>query len=210
MAEPILTTEDLLVLGGPASINVELDFGKAGIRGSTIVSGLGPPSEYTVDYTTLQLNDMYLNVNASDPEYGYVYQYRAADDGTFGWEVLLRLASTANLSSLQYVTFTAGVSNPIEFDITYFVPDDVRPILTAQNFNVQYAFQSVNPLDPTKVYPIASQIYTTELEYTESPLSLVFSVRLVAAKLNALTGVWAPVDGEMLGVHMTISGVGLG
>jgi len=46
MADVILSTEDLTVLGGPSSLNLEIDFGPKGDRGSQIFVNLGRQQLY--------------------------------------------------------------------------------------------------------------------------------------------------------------------
>ena len=46
MPEIVVSSEDLTVFGGPATVNVEVDFGPAGSRGSYIYNIAGSPNEY--------------------------------------------------------------------------------------------------------------------------------------------------------------------
>ena len=60
MTNPILAVDDLTVLGGPTTVNVEVDFGPEGPRGSMIYTGLGNPNDNTPD-GDVQLLDLYIN-----------------------------------------------------------------------------------------------------------------------------------------------------
>jgi len=96
MPDVILASDDLTVLGGPATVNVEVDFGKQGQRGSIIYSGPGKPGPDTLGSVTLQLYDMYLNTNSLDSEYGFMYQYTVTDGSTTPyWKKLLNIASVS-------------------------------------------------------------------------------------------------------------------
>ena len=45
MVDIVLATDDLAVLGGPETVNVEVDFGPTGDRGSQIFSNVGKIEE---------------------------------------------------------------------------------------------------------------------------------------------------------------------
>ena len=78
MPEIVVSSEDLTVFGGPATVNVEVDFGPTGDRGSQIFANTGKPVIGGNGLTALapdcQLFDLYINILASDDEYQYVYQ----------------------------------------------------------------------------------------------------------------------------------------
>lgn len=82
MPDVVLASDDLAVLGGPATVKVEVDFGKEGIRGSRIYSGPGKPSTTTLGSVDLKLYDQYINVGPGDDEYGFMYQYIIVDGDT--------------------------------------------------------------------------------------------------------------------------------
>ena len=93
MPEVVLASDDLTVLGGPATVNVEVDLGKQGQRGSLIYTGPGKPSSETLGSVSLQLYDIYINANPLDDEYRVMYQYIIVDgDTTPTWQTILNLA----------------------------------------------------------------------------------------------------------------------
>jgi len=138
MPEVLLSNDDVTVLGPPAIIDLQLDVGPQGTRGSKFFVGSGDPNTLTVDDElggqTLLLNDLYVNVSPGS-EYGYLYQFLAAPGGNT-WEEVLRLNPTVFAKNYE-VTFTSGsgtITVPIA-DIT----DLSAGSLTADNFNVQYS-----------------------------------------------------------------------
>ena len=96
MVDILLTTDDLSVLGGPEIVNVEVDFGPSGDRGSQIFSNTGKPvigsNGLTVLAPDCQLFDLYINILATDDEYQYVYQLQNVL-GTNTWVILFKLSS---------------------------------------------------------------------------------------------------------------------
>jgi len=144
MPEVLLSNDDVTVLGPPAIIELQLDIGAQGTRGSKFFVGAGDPNTQTIDDElggqALLLNDLYVNVSPGS-EYGYVYQYLAEPGGNI-WDEVLRLNPTVFAKNYQ-VTFSSGngsITIPIA-DIT----DLSAGSLTANNFNIQYSIVHDSP-----------------------------------------------------------------
>jgi len=144
MPEVLLSNDDVTVLGPPAIIELQLDIGAQGTRGSKFFVGAGDPNTQTIDDElggqALLLNDLYVNVSPGS-EYGYVYQYLAEPGGNI-WDEVLRLNPTVFAKNYQ-VTFSSGngsITIPIA-DIT----DLSAGSLTASNFNIQYSIVHDSP-----------------------------------------------------------------
>ena len=84
MVDVLLTTENVTVLGGPANVNLELDFGPRGPRGSNIFSGTPSPDDFfteeVIEALGLQVYDLYVNINPSSADYGAFFQYQFVDN----------------------------------------------------------------------------------------------------------------------------------
>ena len=144
MAEVILSTEDITVLGGPSSISVDVDFGPAGIRGSQIFVGQGNPNEPTtvIGQTDIKILDLYINLKTTDIDYLFIYQY-LAENGINSWKPLFKLIP--NIKSLNSsATFTAG-STTINVPVNQIVPSESVATVTAANFNVQATIRGTLP-----------------------------------------------------------------
>lgn len=142
MAEPILATDDLTVLGGPAAVNVEVDYGPKGDRGSRIWAILGKPGYPGVAMPPEGTNvgDIAINTLTSDSE--YLFQYQKLHSG---WVKLFKLIP--NIYSVnQTVNFTNGVSDPILVSISDIVPSTMVATMTSENFNIQYSILNSNPM----------------------------------------------------------------
>lgn len=97
MANIVIASDDLVVLGGPASVRVELDIGATGVRGSQIFTDAGKPTSPGIQFpVSPQINDLYINLDPSDIEYLFLYQYKL-DNAVLGWTKLLRLIPTTIL-----------------------------------------------------------------------------------------------------------------
>ena len=180
MAEVVLATDDLTVLGGPSTRNVEINIGADGIRGSRIFIGNGNPNTVTFNQEIIVF-DQYINLLPSDTEYLYLYQY-IVQDGVEQWIRILRLVPNTFLTTITDQVFVSGV-------VTYFLPIiNVVPLtevgnITEQNFNVQYSVLGDKP--------VSSSI-------TIGNLTLASGIAVLPIQINAVefdAGTWGPVNG---------------
>ena len=112
MVDVLLNTDDVVVIGPPDSIDLLVDIGPQGTRGSKFIVGSGEPNALTASGvlfgTTLILNDMYINT-APGENYGYMYQY-ISQAGANTWVQVLKV-SPAIYSSVETITFTSGAGS---------------------------------------------------------------------------------------------------
>jgi len=152
MVDVLLNTEDVVVLGPPDSVDVLVDVGPQGTRGSKIIVGSGEPNAQTSSGvllgTTLILNDIYIQ---TDPgaNYGYMYQYVSQPGGNTWIEVLN--ISPAIYSAIETISFTSG-SASTTIPISNIVTVTGSP-LTASNFNVQFQIEGANPIAASMEIP---------------------------------------------------------
>lgn len=144
MAEVLLSSDELTVLGGPAEISVDVDFGPAGERGSLIFYGLGKPDENLTLPEDLKPYDTYINAMPSDSEYQFLYQYISADGGTPSWVKIFKL--TTNTHSENYSRNFVDGSASINVPVSLIVPEDLVGDAPAENFNVQANIINENPI----------------------------------------------------------------
>ena len=145
MVDVLLNTEDVVVLGPPQTIDVLVDIGPQGTRGTKFIVGSGEPNAQTSSGVllgqTLILNDMYINV-APGENYGYLYQYVSQPGGNT-WTQVLHI-NPAIYSAIETVSFSSG-NGSITIPIANIVTVTGSP-LTASNFNVQYQIEGANPI----------------------------------------------------------------
>lgn len=109
MVDVVVASDNVVVVGGPSSVNVSLDIGPQGQRGSQIYTGLGQPSEAFL--SDVQINDLYINLKQSDFEYLYLYKY-ASSNGVPSWSKVLRLVPNTVLNN-PVVRFINGHAHSI-------------------------------------------------------------------------------------------------
>lgn len=152
MVDVLLNTEDVVVLGPPDSVDVLVDIGPQGTRGSKIIVGSGEPNAQTSSGvllgTTLILNDIYIQ---TDPgaNYGYMYQYVSQPGGNTWVEILS--INPAIYSAIETVSFTSGAGS-VTIPISNILTVTGSP-LTASNFNVQFQIEGANPIAASMEIP---------------------------------------------------------
>lgn len=180
----LLANDDLTLFGPPETLDVLVDIGPAGVRGSQFFVGVGNPNIVEIGQTP-RLNDVYINTSP-DGELGYLYQYQAQPGGDT-WVKILDIYPA--FYSINYdVMFDSGTG-------TATIPiADIATItgtpLTAENFSVRYSIQHVNP--------IASSMTIPALAGAEENLVIEFS----AVQFSA--GNWSSLD-EQVTVHLLIT-----
>lgn len=196
MAEVLLSTDDLTVLGGPSTIELETDFGATGQRGSLIYASNGVPTDANSGIPSSVLPyDIAINISASSSRYLTVYQYYSADGAT-GWNELTRLSPNAGSVNLD-ITFANGVSQQVPGTDGIAIP--ISSItqsteLTPANFNIQYAIESVTP--------IMSSMLISPTFFVDNNVSyLAFQIN--AVEFNGVS--LAAVDGVVKKVHLFIT-----
>ena len=145
MVDVLLNTEDVVVLGPPESVDVLINIGPQGTRGSKIIVGSGEPNPQTSSGvllgTTLILNDVYINTSPGT-NYGYMYQYVSQPGGNT-WVEVLKVNPTI-YSAIETISFSSG-NGSITIPISNIVTVTGSP-LTASSFNVQYQIEGANPI----------------------------------------------------------------
>jgi hypothetical protein len=145
MVDVLLNTEDVVVLGPPEIIDVLVDIGPQGTRGTKFIVGSGEPNAQTSSGVllgqTLILNDMYIDVSPG-VDYGYMYQYVSQPGGNT-WTQVLKI-NPAIYSAIETVSFSSG-NGSITIPISNIVTVSGSP-LTKSNFNVQYQIEGANPI----------------------------------------------------------------
>jgi hypothetical protein len=181
MVDVVVSPDSLSLVGGPASIDVDVDFGPAGIRGSQIFVGRGQPNNpSTVIGQTPNVLDLYINIAPAtvDEEYLNVYQYQSID-GSNIWVRLFDLLPEIS-SFKRSAIFSSGES------VVYIPVSQITSIvdgLLPSNFNVQYNIENLNP--------IASSITLSAFEEEDGVTNLPILIK--AAEFSG--GAWSDLSG---------------
>jgi hypothetical protein len=143
MADVVLTTDELLVLSGPSSVNVEVDFGPEGERGSLFYVSVGNPNTALIGQTP-KAKDLCVNVLKTDDEYSYVYQYNSDGANGFQWYPIIKL-NPLQYNKIMTGTFVDG-SKVFNIPVNYIVDEETSQTLTSANFNITYSIPNENPI----------------------------------------------------------------
>lgn len=193
MTSVFVSSDDVKVIGGTANVNVEVDFGPQGDRGNLFLVGYGDPN--TVSHSvTLQLLDLYINVQATDEDYLVMYQY-VNQSGVNTWVPTATLI-TDKFSVIREVSFTDGkTTTPVDFKVSNIAPQSLVGGLTAEKFNVQCTFS-----DPEN--PISHSITIKPLTFHPGTGDQILPVDINAVEFSE--GSWIGLDRTVY-VHFLIT-----
>lgn len=198
----LVSTEDLSIFGGPTSIDVNVGTGEQGTRGTYIFTGTDRPGDLTasefLDNVTgfsksVQPKDLYINLNPSDQEYLYLYQYDQIAGGTYQWNKTLRLVPNTAIANIQ-VPFYNGkaityVPDPGMITLAELIPllDTIVPSPTAPSSPTQddlWLDLATNPLQ-LKMYDSSAWVKQGFVyQYQLFPLSLYFDLSQLGTEID--------------------------
>jgi hypothetical protein len=184
-----VNTDDLAIIAPPDIIEVAVDIGPTGQRGSKVFVGAGDPNLQTSNGVifgqNLYLNDLYINVSPGT-DYSYMYQYISAP-GSDQWESILKVNPALHARLDTTVDFTSGTSNTILIPISSIVTVTGAP-LVASNFNVQHNIQ-----------------YTDLVSSSISNVQVSGSNLAITIKAMKYSGAWQALTATDVSVHLFIS-----
>ena len=145
MSEIPVTVDQITVIGGPSKVNVQLDFGPQGSRGSYIYAVNGNPNHTEIGQTP-NINDWCININKQDEEYSYMYQYVAIPNSNPSTQWIPILKVNPAIYSINYeTTFTNGEAQ-ININLANIAKLTTNQNLSSSNFNIQYQIIGQNPI----------------------------------------------------------------
>ena len=105
--DTIISNDELVVVGPPASVSVSVDIGPQGERGSQFYSGIGAPtlSQNAASLVDARVNDLYIN-RLLGGNYGVVYKLNAVPGGS-AWQAILKFQPISH-SIQKLVNFVSG------------------------------------------------------------------------------------------------------
>lgn len=198
MADVILSTDELAVFGGPASINVDIDFGPTGTRGSRIYGVEADPRLSTTEKPADIINyDIAMVVSPSESDYLTVYQKIGTT--TDEWIPFASLVPNV-FSTKGKVTFTDGVATGIIPISDLFTLDSNAYI--ADNFMVNITLENqLAAGTPALLKPISTGF---SLSVVDSGGKKYLLITTTAVEYNISTLSWLPVSGERV-AHLFIT-----
>jgi len=215
LVDVVLSSDTVVVLGGPEAIEVETGVGAQGNRGSLWFSGVGNPNLLNLvsDFVTLpQPLDRFIDVDPDSETYLTVFEYLLSDGSSPSWTERFSL-DTSPQSVNEVLSFTAG-NAIVNLDITNLGIDSsfVESFVNSfAFFNVQATASNIDAsLAPLGIStPMAFSISVDDAFYDntgiedsqEVPLKLPISVDAVEFDGSN----WSPVDDKSIIMYFTVS-----
>jgi len=124
--DTIISNDELVVVGPPASVSVSVDIGPQGERGSEFYSGVGTPTQNAASLVDAKVNDLYIN-SLLGGNYGVVYKLNAVPGGS-SWQSILKFQPISHSvqKSVNFTSGTGSVSIPLA-DFYSNAPENLNP-----------------------------------------------------------------------------------
>lgn len=179
MTEVLVSSENITVLGGPTQLEVNVDFGPRGQRGSQFFVGFGNPNDLTdpdnIAGIEVLEKDVFINNSRSSEEFSFLYQYTNGQ-----WETIANILPIVYAENVSR-TFSSGECE-ILLNVNNVININTTQNITAENFNVQYNILNSDIL--------ASSVSIGEL--TTSGTDTVLPITVKAAKFDGFN--WYSLD----------------
>jgi hypothetical protein len=196
MTDPTIAALDLTVFGGPSSIDVDVDFGTQGERGSRIYGITADPRLSTTPKEfDSKVFDLVLVVTPSAPD--YLTMYQKVGVAAEAWIPLAELFPNI-FSTKQTKTFTSGSTTiDIVLNEVFTIEDQNYDV---SKFAIQYSIEDrVNEAKR----PVSSSI---SLAVNASGSDQVLTITIKAIEYNSTGGVggvpvWQDVTGPRV-IHL--------
>ena len=211
MAEVVVSTPELTVLGGPASVEVDTNVGAAGNRGVFVFFGLANPNSPVAIFTeTPIVFDLYILVDSSSDDYLQVYQY-VVQDGVTQWVGQIKL-TTNFYGTNRVVTFVDGVAE-LEINIFELGLVDLRtgslPLEDSRfRFSVQATLSNYevnsesDPLISSEHLPAAISVKVEDIFLDETDSQLKLPITLYGAEFDGTS--MQSIDDKNVVAHLSI------
>lgn len=173
----VIANDDLTVLGPPASIDLQVDVGPQGSRGSYVYSGFNDPNVVSSPFVNKApaIGDLFFRTSNN-----YIYQYVSIPGGE-QWEVISSI-SPSLYNEIKNITFSAGSGSTSIFlnNITLSSANT----LELEDFIIQLTSNNNNPA----TFSISNKTITTGA----TPLLLL---EFVGAEYSG--GSWSSFSGSV-------------
>lgn len=186
----LLSTDDITVLGGPATISVDLDLGATGQRGSKFFIKEGNPNLISFGDDEILYGDLCINSDSESVEYRSIYMYQSVPGGST-WTKITNLIP--NFYSRKTVNEFADGEITVEIPLISITPDTLVGEMTTDRFVIQHSI--VNTVNPT--VSNLSIVSITEVDSLQV-------LRLSVSAVEFDNGEWTSVNGQR-SLHLFIS-----
>lgn len=183
-----VNTDSIAIIAPPDRIDVSVEIGPSGQRGSKVFIGAGDPNTITSGGTifseTIYLNDLYINVSPGT-DYSYMYQYVSVP-GTNQWETVLKVNPALHARLDTTVDFTSGTAT-VTVPVASIATVSGSP-LVATDFNIQHNIKHSNL--------VSSSISNVQVSGSNIQITL---------KAMEYSGSWQTLTANNVSVYLFIS-----
>jgi hypothetical protein len=190
-----LNPVSLDVYGGPASIDVSLDYGRQGDRGSRIWVGNGNPVQ-TLSGQEIRVGDLFINTNTTDQFYSWLYVYIESVAGP-AWETALRL-NPSQYSLISNASFNSQGVATILVPMTEITRDTA---IFKEQFTVRYSIEN------TSSAPVASSFEYDITTIPDAQDNDIVYLRIIISAVKYSGSAWSNLvtENNNTKVHLFIS-----
>jgi hypothetical protein len=187
-----LSPASLDVYGGPASIDVSLDYGSQGERGSRIWVGNGNPAQ-TLSGQDIRVGDLFIITNSTNQFYSWLYVYTESVAGP-AWETALKLNPSQH-SLISTASFNSEGTSTILVPMSEITKDTA---IFADQFTIRYSIENANsnPVSSSFEYDIAT--------IPDAQDNDIVYLRIVISAIKYSGSAWSNLTGNNK-VHLFIS-----
>jgi hypothetical protein len=168
MVDTVIGSLDVTVLGGPSNVDLSLDFGPTGERGSYYFVGEGNPNDPDTEIgKTPNTFDLYINLLSTDPEYLFLYQYQYIN-GNNVWTKLVKLIPNIYNETNARV-FSFG-------EVTFYIP--VAMVTSSELIqNIQSSNLSIQHNIINNEFPIISTLSIGTVGLNDGEISIPITIK---------------------------------
>jgi hypothetical protein len=213
MVNVVFSGDNVTVLGGPSKLDVDLNIGANGERGSIFFVGNSNPNTLNIltDFVLPPiLFDIFINVNPSSEDYLQAYQYVARDNGNV-WTPVFKILQEGFRAN-KVLDFSNGEAT-VDINISEIGLDSVPfDSLTTSfaYFNVQATLNNINLNDlsePSKPAAISVEVgdafFGNEGSFDPGEFPLFLPITFRAAEFDGSS--WTPINEKRNVVYLSVS-----
>lgn len=214
MVDVILSSDNVTVLGGPSRLEVDLNIGAEGSRGSLIFVNSGNPNSLDplIDFPLFpQIFDVFINVSPSSENFLQAYQY-TAEEGVNFWKPVFKITQNVYRINkpVEFVQGEASINvNLAELGLNG-LPFENNFSNAFAYFNVQATISNVNLEDPEEPnrpaamsVGVGDPLFGNENSFDSGEFPIFVPITFNASELIA--NEWVPIDDKTVLVYLSIS-----
>lgn len=191
----LVNTDDIVVLGSPTNLDVSIDIGPTGQRGTKIFAGSGDPNNLGTipSGEEILIGDFFINSSIAS-RYAWLYRYSTGIGGTT-WSPVLKLQPTIYSKNIQ-ASFTDGAA---DISVSLF---DIISDLSIVDVN-RYCVT----ITPILANPVALSVENKSIIYSSSETELSSTIELISGNGTNVTFTTTAPHNFISGDIVSVTGV---